>query len=123
MRRLLPVFAILIFGAACSTPATTPTPVDLHATVRMNGLTITIANQDTFAWQSVRVRLNPAVLRSGYEITVPSIPVGRSSEIPLVNFSNSDGLRFDPLTMIVKEVWLSVPTAQGTALWTGTWGQ
>jgi len=121
MRRLLPVLAMLMFVTACSAP--TPAPPDLHASARMNGLTVTIANQDASDWQSVRIQLNPAVLRSGYEITVPSIPVGGSSEIPLTDFSNGDGQRFNPLTMVVKEVWISVLTAHGKAYWTGTWGQ
>jgi len=123
MRRLLPVLAILMLVAACSTPTPTPKPVDLHATARMDGQTVMVTNNDTFTWQGVKVELRPSANHSGYSVTVSSIPANNTAVLGVSRFSNSDGVRFDPTSMLMQEIWISCDTQNGKAYWFGTWGQ
>jgi hypothetical protein len=102
-------FIVLVFGIISSDDigsAEGKNPV--NASIRKSMTTLSITNKDSFTWPSVTIHVNGYL--GGYEYEYNErVQSGENIEIRLVNFTKSNGERFQPLKTDVKDVWVHVP--------------
>jgi hypothetical protein len=105
----LGVVLIAIIGVAASSLTRTisgPSPT-LRASVRFSRFALTVSSNDTDTWNSATAELNDE-----YKATIGTLGGGGSTEIRLVDFTKSDGTRFNPLAVKPQKIAL-VATVNG----------
>ena len=85
----------------------------LNATVEFDGKQFIIQNKDIYDWSNVKIDINPKLLSSGYSYNVPfAMAAGQIYTVGAMQFTKSDGERFNPFTHKPKKVGIS-GTIQG----------
>jgi hypothetical protein len=88
---------------------TAPAPVrpteNLGAVISADGVTVTVANLEEWDWTDVKVELNIDDWGGGgFEYNVGSLENNKQVKVGLLNFSQSDGTRFNPYEKKLKNV-------------------
>ena len=94
------VVLIMVFTGAFGSKNGNEEPgyVDLNAQVRFTGTQFVIVNEDSFDWLDVKLEVNPGTLSKGYELRVPRLEAGATYTVGVMQFTKSDGTRFNPVT-------------------------
>lgn len=109
------VFAIILLISLVNGSGDKETASDvvgLHASYGRSATQVKVTNMDDFAWTEVELRLNPGVA-SAYEYHLSELKPGESATIGLLNFTKSNGDRFNPFQSSVKELHIIAQTKQG----------
>jgi hypothetical protein len=85
-------------------PAKAP-PVPVFARIELSMTTLTVINRNAYDWEKKTICLNGKP-PDGYKVNVPVLAVGGSMQIPLINFADTQGVRFEPWRLAVSEVWI-----------------
>jgi hypothetical protein len=72
---------------------------ELKAEVKYADGSFSILNRDSSDWLNVVFEVNGTLLRGGYDLRADRIAAGATSVIAATRFADSDGTRFDPITM------------------------
>ena len=96
----------------------------LHAHLLVGTAIVRITNDDTFAWQNVRIELNPAVgvdSTEYYGMQLSSWPAGTMKTLKLGDFTK-DGAHYNPASEKVNELVIrcDVPGSAGTGFYDAT---
>jgi hypothetical protein len=87
--------AAVIARRSISSPQTEEGPeVALNASVNCSGSEVQVTNNDTAAWTDARVEID-----SKYARVIPAVLAGQTITITGTQLSDSNGNRFDPLSM------------------------
>jgi hypothetical protein len=117
IKSLLALF--LIAGiAGCDSPASAPAapePPKLKVGGEQYAEGFKIHNNDSFAWKNCTFYINLKVFDGGYEATAEEVAAGGVVLLPMREFANSDGERFNPDTHIVKTFSVNCDTPTGRA--------
>jgi hypothetical protein len=118
------VVLIMVFTGAFGSKNGNEEPgyVDLNAQVRFTGTQFVIVNEDSFDWLDVKLEVNPGTLSKGYELRVPRLEAGATYTVGVMQFTKSDGTRFNPVTTKPKSfsVFCATPN-KGTGYYYGGW--
>lgn len=129
------VFAVIIFGESSpndeynGSPSSTEEreqrssePIDVRANVNITAGVVTVTNQSRLDWREVELDLNsPSGWSDGYTYEVERLPSGEEVEIPIREFTDSDGRRFNTSTHRPENFTIVAETSDGRAIWTGEW--
>ncbi len=87
--------------------------VDLNATVRFTGTQFVIKNGDSFDWENVKLDVNSHGLSSGFVYQTARMRAGETYFVGAMQFAQSDGVRFNPFTLKVQNLYISATTPEG----------
>jgi hypothetical protein len=121
--------ALLVFGVvawilACGggTPDPSTQLADLNAAVRFTGTQFVVENKGTQAWRDVELDLNGGTFSSGYIYRFDSVPPFGSATIGAMQFANSDGQRFNPITHKPQKFVITATLPSGQkGIYAGGW--
>jgi hypothetical protein len=103
-------FVLLAFSFGCDTPTA------LHASVDRGPSVLRVTNNDAEAWANVEITINGA-----FRLNRSTFAAGSRAELPLRDFVDRNGVRFDPSTSRPLRVEITTRSADGKAV-TGTAG-
>lgn len=82
---------------------------------------LTVASEDTWLWPDITIKINYGVFAGGYQVQLDHLGPGQSVAIPLSEFVDSDGARFNPMTHKVPGVMIHAydgpPSVSGRKLY------
>jgi len=104
-----------------SAPSTPKEEIKLNAAVRFTGTQFVIQNNNDFAWTNVKLEINPGILKSGFTYKALRIEPNTTYTVGAMQFSKSDGTRFNPFSIKPKEIFISADTPKGRAYYSGGW--
>ena len=85
----------------------------LNASVKFDGEQFIVQNKDSYDWRNVKMEINSKLLSSGYSYNMPfAMTAGQTYTVGAMQFTKSDGERFNPFTHKPKKVVIS-GTIQG----------
>ena len=111
------------------TPPAPPAPVEtstssiiiLNAHINFTGSQFVITNQDSFAWTNVEMDINGGLFSGGYTLNSDLMEAGTVYTVGALQFADSDGKRFNPMTMKPQKFRITADTPQGKGAYTGGW--
>jgi len=116
----IPIIAFFEFGfdeqgnLRHSQPSSAPSSsVHLSAKVVRLDDGLLLSNNDDFDWTDVQLRANPGFISGGFTKRLERITAHQTVSIDLRSFSADDGSRFNPDSMVVKELHVSSSTPHG----------
>ena len=89
----------------------------LKAAVNFDGSQFIIRNNDSFDWTNVRFKLNSGIIRDGYTLKVNRIEAKTTYRVGALQFSESDGTRFNPFTMKPKTIFIFAQEGDKDLYW------
>ena len=90
---------------------------DLKASVRFTGTQFIITNNDTYDWKNCKVEVN-----GEYKIKNKSFSAGQSYTVGAMQFVDSDGKKFNPITHKAQDIFFWCDNEQGKrASYLGSW--
>lgn len=95
--------------------------IELKASVRFTGTQFIIMNNDSFDWINVKLEINPAFLKSGYVYNAKRIKPNLEYTVGAMQFTKSDGTRFNPFAIKPKEIFIAADTPKGRGYYSGGW--
>lgn len=113
------IFWVLACGGG--TPPTS-TIADLNASIRFTGTQFVIENKGLEPWRNVELDLNGGAFTSGYLYRFDSLAAGETATVGAMQFANSDGQRFNPLTHKPQRLTVEAILPNGqTGMYFGAW--
>ena len=103
-----------------SEPTETSTP-DLNAQVNFDGTQFHVSNLDSFDWTDVELVINGGFFSGGYTLRVDRIEMEARYSVGAMQFSDSDGNRFNPFTMKPQSFWVRADVPGGRGSYAGSW--
>ena len=82
-------------------------PDRVTAEVRWSAIALRVANQDSFTWSDVSIRINAGAFSNGYQIHRGTVAPGDVLTVPFQDFVNSNAERFNPFTHAVQSIMIS----------------
>ena len=101
-------FLVIAFGSGDAKDNS----VDLNAEIRFTGTKFKITNNDNFSWKDVKFEIN-----DDYILKTSIIKPNSSYEVGTMQFTKSDGTRFNPFRIKPKEFTISCNTSIGKRGW------
>ena len=111
-------------GASESTTSDSQEPktISLKADVQFNNYIIRVTNKSRFAWTDVKMYLNGIhVFGATYKHVVRIIRPGSTLPISAMDFTTSDGTRFNPFATKILRLDITCKTPKGDGV--GSWGE
>lgn len=111
---IIPILFLICIG--CTSPESYP-PRSV-ADVSFTGTQFIIYNKSSSDWKDVIFKVNPQTFKSGYVFKTSLIKSGETYTIGAMNFTKSDGEKFNPFTHkpLNFEIW-----AEGNLISSHTW--
>lgn len=108
------VIVISIAVWIASTPSKpAPKSITLNAQVSFDGSQFTIRNNDSFDWTDVDLYLNSSGFDLGYTFSASRLSANTSYTVGAMQFTKSDGTRFNPFTTKPLKLNISCKTTTG----------
>lgn len=110
-------FIAIILLAPTPPPEPTPELVSINPKVEATMNTLIITNRDKFAYDRADVVLNPSgMFQGGHSLTIGAIQPGKTVRYSLLEFTDSDGKRFNPYDVKLTEVRMFVKVGDKDAV-------
>lgn len=113
LARAAGVAACLGVLSACAPAA--PPLLPLKATAKIGRLMLAVTNDSSDDWHAITVTVRTAAGGTAYRHSFPRLDPRATEQIPLVDFVNSKGERFTPLTLSVHHFTVDASTPDGPA--------
>lgn len=100
---------------------TTPSTIDLNASVNFTGEQFVIANEDNFDWTDVKLEVNSGLLKGGYVLRTKKMIAGETYTVGALQFAKGDGTKLNPFAVkpLNFSIWCDTPKGKG--FWYGSW--
>lgn len=115
------IFITLAAGSTDEDSSSSSDTISLNAKVSFDGSQFIITNQDSNDWKDVELQINPKILTSGYTYNTSIMKSGSTYTVGAMNFSNSDGKRFNPFEYKPQEIWISATINGEDGFYSGAW--
>jgi hypothetical protein len=111
------VILIAVAMGTCLGGGSSTKTKDLSPSVSFDGTQFTITNNDSFGWSNIKFTLN-----SNYELSYSFLFPKSTYTVGAMQFTKSDGTRFNPFTMKPLNMSISCELAGGEkGWWYGSW--
>lgn len=100
---------------------TTPTTIDLSASVIFTESQFVITNLDDFDWTNIKLDVNSGIVKSGYVLKTQRMEGGEVYTVGAMQFAKGDGTRLNPFTTKVLNFTISCDTPRGHGFWKGSY--
>ena len=114
---IIGICAILFIALLATCLGGSDGPESLNASVRFDGTQFHISNNDTYDWVDVKIQIN-----NDYELRVSRLNANTEYSVGAMQFTKSDGTRFNPFLQKAKNVFIWAHTEEGHGVaWSGNW--
>ncbi len=97
------------------------TLIKLNTDINFGGEQFVILNKDPFDWKNVELEINSKFLSGGYSLRTPIMKSLEIYTVGAMQFTNSDGKKFNPFTHKVLNISITGDTPKGLGHYYGTW--
>lgn len=131
------VFGALVMMSWCASRFTSaPTPATsgnqtssapskalpaLNASVRFTGTQVLVTNEGPEEWRDVQLAINSGILDDGFTLNAGAIQAKRTYTVGILQFSNDEGQRFNPLTLKPQKFRIRARVNGQLTYWQGGW--
>ena len=115
---LILIYVVLFHGepAGKRSPAVIGPPesstIHLNAKVSFAGAQFIISNNDSFAWENVKLEITTGASGEPFGLSVPKISAGQTYAAEAAEFQRKVGTRFDPVSTRPQKLWIRCDTPE-----------